>query len=131
METRPRLSPMPTTPSVAELRAAARGARATGKAARRSRVIETAMVMANEGGYEAVQMRAVAERAGVSLGTIYRYFNGKDDLLLSPASSGGSVWCAAASRRHRSRARRRRNGSRRCWPTQQAAEHAPVLMARW
>ncbi|NIR40846.1 MAG: helix-turn-helix transcriptional regulator, partial [Actinobacteria bacterium] len=38
------------------------------------------MRMAHEGGYEAVQMRAVAERADVALGTIYRYFNGKDDL---------------------------------------------------
>ncbi len=41
------------------------------------------MRMAAEGGYEAVQMRAVAERAEVSLGTIYRYFNGKDDILLA------------------------------------------------
>lgn len=41
------------------------------------------MIMANEGGYEAVQMREVAERADVSLGTIYRYFKGKDDLLLA------------------------------------------------
>ena len=56
---------------------------AVGKAERRSRVVETAMYMAAEGGYEAVQMRAVAEQAGVSLGTIYRYFNGKDDLLLA------------------------------------------------
>lgn len=41
------------------------------------------MRMAAEGGYEAVQMRAVAERADVSLGTIYRYFKGKDDMLLA------------------------------------------------
>ena len=41
------------------------------------------MRMAAEGGYEAVQMRAVAARADVSLGTIYRYFNGKDDMLLA------------------------------------------------
>ncbi len=41
------------------------------------------MQLAAEGGYEAVQMRAVAERANVSLGTIYRYFGGKDDLLLA------------------------------------------------
>jgi TetR/AcrR family transcriptional regulator, cholesterol catabolism regulator len=54
-----------------------------GKAARRSRVIEVAMFMAHEGGYDAVHMRAVAEKADVSLGTIYRYFKGKDDLLLA------------------------------------------------
>ena len=51
--------------------------------ARRSRVIEVAMHMALEGGYEAVQMRAVADRADVAIGTIYRYFNGKDDLLIA------------------------------------------------
>lgn len=41
------------------------------------------MKLAAEGGYEAVQMREVADRANVSLGTIYRYFGGKDDLLLA------------------------------------------------
>lgn len=59
------------------------GRAAQGRAERRGRVIAVAMKMANEGGYEAVQMREVAERAGVSLGTIYRYFNGKDDLLIA------------------------------------------------
>ena len=46
-------------------------------------VKDASMRMAAEGGYEAVQMRAVAARADVSLGTIYRYFNGKDDMLLA------------------------------------------------
>lgn len=41
------------------------------------------MNLAAEGGYEAVQMREVADAANVSLGTIYRYFGGKDDLLLA------------------------------------------------
>jgi AcrR family transcriptional regulator len=48
---------------------------------RRRRVLEAAMSLASEGGYEAVQMRDVAERAGVALGTVYRYFNSKDHLL--------------------------------------------------
>ena len=56
---------------------------AAGREARRSRIKDASMRMAAEGGYEAVQMRAVAERADVSLGTIYRYFNGKDDMLLA------------------------------------------------
>ena len=50
---------------------------------RRRRVIKAAMEMADEGGYEAVHMRQVAERSGVALGTIYRYFNSKDQLLLA------------------------------------------------
>jgi len=56
---------------------------ADGKAARRGRMVEAAMYLAADGGYEAVQMRSVAERANVSLGTIYRYFAGKDDMLLA------------------------------------------------
>jgi TetR/AcrR family transcriptional regulator, cholesterol catabolism regulator len=51
------------------------------QAARRSRVIEAAMALASEGGYDAVQMRDVASRASVALGTIYRYFSSKDQLL--------------------------------------------------
>lgn len=51
------------------------------QAARRQRVIDTAMKLAAEGGYDAVQMRDVAREAGVALGTIYRYFSSKDHLL--------------------------------------------------
>lgn len=52
-----------------------------GQAARRARVVDAARALASEGGYDAVQMRAVAERAEVALGTIYRYFGSKDHLL--------------------------------------------------
>lgn len=48
------------------------------QAARRGRVIEAAMALAAEGGYDAVQMRDVAAGANVALGTIYRYFSSKD-----------------------------------------------------
>jgi AcrR family transcriptional regulator len=51
------------------------------QSARRQRVIEAAFVLAEEGGYEAVQMRDVAARADVALGTVYRYFTSKDQLL--------------------------------------------------
>jgi AcrR family transcriptional regulator len=51
------------------------------QAARRERVIRAAMDLGSEGGYDAVQMRDVAARAGVALGTIYRYFSSKDHLL--------------------------------------------------
>src|SRR5271166_1040525 len=49
--------------------------------ARRQRVIDAAMTLALEGGYEAVQMRDVAARADVAMGTVYRYFTSKDHLL--------------------------------------------------
>ena len=51
------------------------------QAARRTRVLEAAIELASEGGYDAVQMRDVATRAQVALGTIYRYFSSKDELL--------------------------------------------------
>jgi AcrR family transcriptional regulator len=52
-----------------------------GQAARRGRVLDAALELASEGGYDAVQMRDVATRAQVALGTIYRYFTSKDQLL--------------------------------------------------
>jgi AcrR family transcriptional regulator len=49
--------------------------------ARRQRVMEAATELALAGGYDAVQMRDVAARAGVAMGTVYRYFTSKDHLL--------------------------------------------------
>jgi AcrR family transcriptional regulator len=49
--------------------------------ARRERVTRAALELGSEGGYDAVQMRDVASRAQVALGTIYRYFPSKDALL--------------------------------------------------
>jgi AcrR family transcriptional regulator len=49
--------------------------------ARRQRVIDAAMSLGLEGGYDAVQMRDVAARADVAMGTVYRYFTSKDHLL--------------------------------------------------
>ncbi len=51
------------------------------QAARRQRVLQAALKLGAEGGYDAVQMRDVAATAAVALGTIYRYFPSKDALL--------------------------------------------------
>jgi AcrR family transcriptional regulator len=51
--------------------------------ARRERILDAAVELATEGGYDAVQMREVAERADVALGTLYRYFPSKVHLLVS------------------------------------------------
>ncbi|HVU61542.1 MAG TPA: TetR family transcriptional regulator [Mycobacteriales bacterium] len=51
--------------------------------ARRERILDAAVGLASEGGYDAVQMREVAERAEVALGTLYRYFPSKVHLLVS------------------------------------------------
>jgi TetR/AcrR family transcriptional regulator, cholesterol catabolism regulator len=53
---------------------------------RRRRILEATLALASKGGYDAVQMRAVAERAEVALGTLYRYFPSKIHLLVSALS---------------------------------------------
>jgi AcrR family transcriptional regulator len=50
---------------------------------RRRRILEATLSLASKGGYDAVQMRAVAEKAEVALGTLYRYFPSKIHLLVS------------------------------------------------
>jgi TetR/AcrR family transcriptional regulator, cholesterol catabolism regulator len=50
---------------------------------RRKRILDATIVLASRGGFDAVQMRAVAEQADVALGTLYRYFPSKIHLLVS------------------------------------------------
>src|SRR5947207_5319343 len=59
------------------------GARAVETAERKRRCIDAAVTRAAEGGYDAVQMRDVAARAEVALGTLYRHYASKDQLLLA------------------------------------------------
>jgi len=51
--------------------------------ARHKRILDATIALASQGGFDAVQMRAVAERADVALGTLYRYFPSKIHLLVS------------------------------------------------
>jgi AcrR family transcriptional regulator len=60
-----------------------RGNRAAETAERKQRLLRAATSLAAEGGYEAVQMRDVAARAEVALGTLYRHYTSKDQLLLA------------------------------------------------
>jgi AcrR family transcriptional regulator len=50
---------------------------------REKRIVATAVALAEEGGFEAVRLRDVAARSEVALGTLYRHFRGKDDLLVA------------------------------------------------
>ena len=62
------------------------GADSAGSAAqrdRRKRILDATYDLAKDGGFDAVQMRSVAERADVALGTLYRYFPSKIHLLVS------------------------------------------------
>jgi AcrR family transcriptional regulator len=54
---------------------------------RRRRIIDATLALASKGGYDAVQMREVADRADVALGTLYRYFPSKIHLLVAALAS--------------------------------------------
>jgi AcrR family transcriptional regulator len=66
----------PNAPTDAELGSAA-------QRDRRKRILDATLALASKGGYEAVQMRTVAQRADVALGTLYRYFPSKIHLLVA------------------------------------------------
>ncbi|MFJ2212606.1 TetR family transcriptional regulator [Streptomyces sp. NPDC101062] len=51
--------------------------------ARRRRILDATTRLACRGGFDAVQMRGVAEEAEVALGTLYRYFPSKVHLLVA------------------------------------------------
>ncbi|MBB5156630.1 cholesterol catabolism transcriptional regulator KstR [Saccharopolyspora phatthalungensis] len=55
----------------------------TAQQERRKRIIDATIALATKGGYDAVQMRTVAEQADVALGTLYRYFPSKIHLLVT------------------------------------------------
>jgi len=49
--------------------------------ARRAKIIEVVIDLIADVGADAVQMRDVAQRSGVALATMYRYFSSKENLL--------------------------------------------------
>ncbi|MEU8136931.1 TetR family transcriptional regulator [Streptodolium elevatio] len=49
--------------------------------ARRGRITDAVIELVAESGPDVLQMRDVAARSGISLGTIYRYFSSKEHLL--------------------------------------------------
>jgi len=54
---------------------------------RRRRILDATIALAGRGGFDAVQMRTVAESADVALGTLYRYFPSKVHLLVAALST--------------------------------------------
>ncbi len=52
-------------------------------AARHDAILAAARQIASEGGMAAVQIAAVADRAGIAAGTVYRYFPAKTDLVMA------------------------------------------------
>jgi AcrR family transcriptional regulator len=48
----------------------------------RERLLRAAQELIEEGGYAAASVAAIAERAGVAAGTLYRHFESKEDLFV-------------------------------------------------
>ncbi|MFI0451702.1 TetR family transcriptional regulator [Actinomadura sp. 6N118] len=78
--------PAATSQDEAADQAAQQGVRSRSQHQRRKRIVQAAAALASRGGVEAMQMRTVAERAGVALGTLYRYFPSKMDLVVAVVS---------------------------------------------
>lgn len=55
-----------------------------------SQIIEAAFAVFGDVGYEATVIKDIADRAGISAGTIYTYFNDKRDLFRATALEGWS-----------------------------------------
>lgn len=53
----------------------------SGQLIRRAKIIEVVIDLIADVGAEAVQMRDVAQRSGVALATVYRYFSSKEHVL--------------------------------------------------
>lgn len=66
---------------------------------RRVAILDAARALATKGGYDAVQMRDVAEKAGVALGTLYRYFPSKTHLLIAVMQDMSAALVRATARR--------------------------------
>lgn len=62
---------------------AGEAARLTRAQRRSEQLLDAAARLMERDGSQAVSMQAVADEAGVSVGLIYRYFGGKDELLLA------------------------------------------------
>ena len=59
------------------------GLRERQKADRGRRILEAATALFREVGYDAARIEHIAERAGVSVGTLYNYYQNKGDILLA------------------------------------------------
>lgn len=72
-----------SSPAAGGARTSPQGARlAQNQLRRMRRIVDAAVDLAERGGFEAVRLRDVAEQSDVALGTLYKYFRSKEDILL-------------------------------------------------
>jgi len=95
---------------------------------RRDRIVQAALELLQDGEYESIQVRDVAERADTSLGTLYRYFTSKEHLYAAALLEWASAFPSAspsAGRRSVSDEERLRSLMRRAI---RAFERQPQMM---
>ena len=80
---------------------------------RRDRILDVAIDLAEEGGFDNVRQRDVADQAGVALGTLYKSFASKEDLL-SAALEREAQTLERKMEQRPALGQTRTNGSRRC-----------------
>ena len=78
--TSPTRSPRPTRPTGRGRPAP--GRRARHKAATRRRIVAAALALFQTKGFDATTTRAIARRAGIAEGTVFNYFQTKEDIAL-------------------------------------------------
>jgi TetR/AcrR family transcriptional regulator, cholesterol catabolism regulator len=71
----------------------------------RQRILDAALDLASRGGYDALQVRAIAQRASVSSRTIYEHFPSLDSLLIIAAAerAGDELYRRLTDTRQRNR----------------------------
>ncbi|SBS78791.1 HTH-type transcriptional repressor KstR [uncultured Mycobacterium sp.] len=74
-------SAVPEANSIRRAAVSTRGPRTSSR--RHDVILDATLTAAAAGGYEAVQMRVVAEQVGIAVGTLYRCFPSKTHLLVS------------------------------------------------
>lgn len=74
------------------------GLRERNAAQTRELILDTALPLFLERGYEATTMEEIAERADVGASTLYRYFPTKDALVLQPLALQGQLAAALRAR---------------------------------
>ncbi|WP_153427498.1 TetR/AcrR family transcriptional regulator, partial [Streptomyces alkaliphilus] len=87
--------PPPAAPPIGDPRAG-RARRADAERNRRAIIEAANAVLAEQG--SAVDVREIARRSGVGMGTLYRHFPTKDDLLRTVLEGEFSTWAGAAHR---------------------------------
>lgn len=73
--------------------------RAVRVSSRRRQVLDAAVTVMQRTGFHQMSMQALADEAQVSVGLIYKYFGGKEDILLARSSTSSTPSAISSSPR--------------------------------